>query len=242
MKSNLITYEVLDSTNSEAQRIISAGSVSGEFVVSAGFQHHGRGRNTNRWVSEPGSNLLMSWVVFPAFLSVNLQFQLSKAVSLAIIDLLEGFSVHCSIKWPNDIVCDAGKIGGILIENSLQGGEIRHSIIGIGLNINQQDFPKFPRPATSMTIETGENYDPVEIRDSLISHLIGRYEKLKGGENGAIDTAYLSRLFRLNESSVFIDESGEFTGVIRGVNATGELLVLRDSNLHVYGFHEIKMC
>jgi BirA family transcriptional regulator, biotin operon repressor / biotin---[acetyl-CoA-carboxylase] ligase len=242
MKRNLITYKELDSTNSEAQGLISTGSVSGQFIVAAGFQHHGRGRNTNRWVSEPGSNLLMSWVVFPAFLSVNLQFQLSKAVSLAIIDLLEGFSVHCSIKWPNDIVCDAGKIGGILIENSLQGGEIRHSIVGIGLNINQKDFPQFPRPATSMTIETGEIYDPVEIRDSLISHLIRWYEKLEGGENGTIDTAYLSRLYRMNELSVFIDDNGEFTGVISGVNETGELLVQRERNLHVYGFHEIKMC
>ena len=242
MKRNLITYEVLDSTNSEAQRIISAGSISGEFIVSAGFQHHGRGHSTNRWVSEPGRNLLMSWVVFPAFLSVNQQFQLSKAVSLAITDMLESFSVHCRIKWPNDIVCDSGKIGGILIENSLQGGEIRHSIIGIGLNIDQQVFPLFPRPAASLTNETGKSHDPVEVRDSLIRYLIRWYEKLKGGEKGSIDTAYLSRLFRLNESSVFIDGSGEFTGVISGVNETGELLVRRDGNIHTFGFHEIKMC
>jgi len=242
MKRNLITYKELDSTNSEAQRLISAGSVSGEFIVSAGFQHHGRGRSTNRWVSEPGSNLLMSWVVFPAFLSVNQQFQLSKVVSLAMIDLLKGFSIHCSIKWPNDIVCETGKIGGILIENSLQGGELRHSIIGIGLNINQQDFPQFPRPATSMTNETGESHDPEKIRDTLISHLKSWYVKLKEGGNEAIDTAYLSRLFRLNESSVFIDDNGKFTGVIIGVNETGELLVRREGNLHVYGFHELKMC
>ncbi len=241
MRRNLITCEEVDSTNSEAQRLLSAGSISEEFIVTAGFQQHGRGRSKNRWVSDRGKNLLMSWVVFPAFLSVNQQFQLSKAVSLAISDMLESFSVHSRIKWPNDIVCASGKIGGILIENSLQGGEIRHSIIGMGLNVHQKDFPLFLLPATSMMIESGQSYDLLEIRDTLIIYLNRWYEQLEGGDMEVIDDTYLSRLFRLNESSVFVDGSGAFTGVISGVNETGELLVRRGGDLHSYGFHEIKM-
>lgn len=241
MKSNLITFDMLDSTNNEAQRIIAAGSVSGEFIVSAGFQQHGRGQSANRWVSDPGRNLLMSWVVYPAFLSVNQQFQLSKAVSLAITDLFASYFVPCCIKWPNDIVCDSGKIGGILIENSILGEDIRHSIIGIGLNINQMEFPPFPRPATSMINETGKNYDPEEVRDSLISFLNKRYKQLEGGEQQMIDTSYLLQLFRINEVSVFTDGVNEFEGVISGVNEIGELQLMREGKLYSHGFHEIKM-
>ena len=155
MERNMITYAELDSTNGEAARLSASGSLMGEFFVSANYQLDGKGQAGRKWVSDPGMNLLMSWVVFPAFLSVNQQFQLSKAVSLAISDLLEGYSISCRIKWPNDIISNSGKIAGILIENSWQGSEIRQSIVGIGLNVNQKTFPVFPYVAAGMIKEYG---------------------------------------------------------------------------------------
>lgn len=241
MERNLIAYKEIDSTNSEAGRIIAGGSVSEEFFVSADYQHHGRGQSGNRWVSDPGMNLLMSWVVFPAFLSVNQQFQLSKAVSLSISDLLENHSIPSWIKWPNDIISNSGKIGGILIENSWQGHVIRHSIIGIGININQKEFPSFPFRAVGMLTERDGSYDPAEIMEELAGCLERRYLQLQQDDMGSVDSDYLARLFRIDEKALFSEGPTEFTGRIRGVNKIGELILERDRTLHTYGFHEVKM-
>jgi BirA family transcriptional regulator, biotin operon repressor / biotin---[acetyl-CoA-carboxylase] ligase len=241
MKRNLIAYKEIDSTNSEAARIVSDGSVAGEFFVSAEYQGSGRGQSGNRWVSDPGKNLLMSWVVYPAFLSVGQQFQLSKAVSLAISDLLDSHSIPSTIKWPNDIICNSGKVGGILIENCWQGSVIRHSIIGIGLNINQKEFPSFPYRAAGMLTEREGSYNPARIMEELIGYLESRYGQLQRGDMGLIDSDYLARLFRNGEKALFSDGSTDFTGRIRGVSEIGELIVERDRVLHAYGFHEVKM-
>ena len=237
----MITHAVLDSTNGEAARLSASGSVKGEFFVSAHYQLDGRGQAGRKWVSDPGKNLLMSWVVFPAFLSVNQQFQLSKAVSLAISDLLEGHSIPCRIKWPNDIISNSGKIAGILIENSWQGMEIRQSIVGIGLNINQKNFPVFPYMAVGMISEHGQAYDTDEIRNELVERLVKRYEQLRKGDMKIIDSDYHACLFRLNEESLFSAGDSEFKGRIKGVSETGELIIEKGNRLYNFGFHEIKM-
>ncbi|MEX0981460.1 MAG: biotin--[acetyl-CoA-carboxylase] ligase [Bacteroidales bacterium] len=241
MDINMITYTVLDSTNGEAARLRASGSVRGEFFVSAHFQQDGRGQAGRKWVSDPGKNLLMSWVVFPVFLSVNQQFQLSKAVSLAITDLLEGHSIPCRIKWPNDIISNSGKIAGILIENSWQGREIRQSIVGIGLNINQKIFPVFPYPAVGMIGENGKEYNTDAICEEMVERLEKRYEQLRKGAMKKINSDYHALLFRLNEESLFSTGDSEFTGRIEGVSETGELIVERGNRLYNFGFHELKM-
>lgn len=241
MERNIVTYAKLDSTNSEAARISASQKCPEEFFVSARYQLDGRGQAGHKWVSDPGKNLLMSWVVFPEFLSVNQQFQLSKAVSLAISDLLEGHLIPCRIKWPNDIISNGGKIGGILIENNWQGMKVRQSIIGIGLNINQKHFPAFPYAAVGMINEHGRSYDTEEIRNDLIELLVKRYEQLREGDAKIIDSDYYARLFRLNEESLFSADDTMFKGRIKGVSETGELIIERGNRLCTYGFHEIEM-
>ncbi len=97
----------------------------------------------------------MSLLLFPAFLSASRQFQLSRVTSLAICDTLQLENVNPVIKWPNDILTLRGKIAGILIEHGITGGNISHTIVGIGLNLNQSEFPAFPMNATSLFLETG---------------------------------------------------------------------------------------
>jgi BirA family biotin operon repressor/biotin-[acetyl-CoA-carboxylase] ligase len=241
MERKVITYPSLHSTNSEAARLISIATASQSLYVVSDFQEDGRGQGSNRWVSDAGKNLLMSWIVFPAFLSVHLQFLLSKAVSLAISDLLIDQSIPCEIKWPNDIISNNMKIGGILIENSLMGSTIKHSIIGIGLNINQSDFPAFAYTASSMRVLSGREYVVSELRDLLIQKLENRYDQLKSGDSELIDKQYLNRLFRLNKESLFSKGDQEFSGVIRGVSEMGELMVETNVGITNYGFHEIKI-
>lgn len=240
MQPRLINYVTLDSTNSEAMRLIFSGNISDSTVVIADYQDHGRGQGGNSWNSRSGENLLMSWIVFPAFLSAQSQFKLSKAVSLAILDMLEEQLLPCSIKWPNDIICNGSKIAGILIENSLMGSRLRHSIIGIGLNINQTEFPEFPFKATSMLMLSGKAYPVNEICKLLIDKLVKRYAELMNNQ-GQIDAAYLGRMYRLNEASRFSCGGDELVGVIRGVDEMGELLIEFSQGIRSFGFHQVKM-
>ncbi len=241
MERQVLTYRSLVSTNFEASRLLSEGRVSGPVFLRADYQENGKGQGQNSWVSDSEKNLLMSWIVFPAFLSVELQFQLSKAVSLAISDLFLDFSIPCRVKWPNDIVCENKKVAGILIENSLLGSILKSSIIGIGVNVNQLDFPDFPYQAASMQSLSKRVFDLEELSKLLMTKLEYWYDQLQSGDDGTIDKLYLERLFRLNEISNFSKGKIDFKASIRGVSEIGELLLETNEGIKSYGFHEIKI-
>ena len=229
------------STNREAQARIKAGSVGSNTFLTADYQTEGQGRGSNHWHSEPGKNLLMSWISSPAFLSVRTQFQLSKAVSLAICDLLVPRVGSAAIKWPNDILVGERKVCGILIEVNVQGLSIRHAVTGIGLNVNQELFPGFPFPATSLCLETGRITEMEPLRDELIRLLLDRYRELEQGDHRQIDGAYLSSLYGMGQMRSFRTEGKLIQGEITGLSDTGELLVRSRGTERSYGMHEITM-
>lgn len=238
-------------------------------VVLAERQTAGRGQRGNRWSSAPGENLTFSVVLHPDFLPAQRQFYLSKAVSLALADTLEGFlggtaapqengpeasgdaapnkgkaSAGVFIKWPNDIYVNDRKIVGILIENDLSGETLARSIVGIGLNVNQTRFPaELPNP-TSLALETGTVYGLTEVLDAFYLRLSRRYDQLGRGDVAGIDRDYLGRIFRLGSESRFADgRSGEaFRGTITGVRPSGELEVRHsaDGRTKRYLFKEIE--
>ncbi|MFC2090330.1 biotin--[acetyl-CoA-carboxylase] ligase [Bacteroidota bacterium] len=241
MKREVFTYEVLDSTNEEAIRILSSRVQKWPFFVRADYQTAGRGRSANFWISEKGKNLLLSWIVFPEFLSVTHQFQLSKSVSLAIVDMLKQFGIDAAIKWPNDIIAEKKKLGGILIEHSITAYSIRHTIIGIGININQVDFPDFPYEATSMHNVGGNRFSVEDVSHAQITALERRYGQLEQEKHAELNAAYLKHLYMLNKEARFSADNREFRATIRGVNDLGELLLEGKDGLMNYGFHQIKM-
>jgi len=242
MERNVFRYRQTDSTNDAASRLLRSGEIPTEAYVIADIQEKGRGQGDHSWRSEAGKNLLMSWVIKPAFLSVGAQFLLSKIVSLAISDLLDSYSIPARIKWPNDLISNQRKIAGILIENSITGDRLKHSIIGIGLNINQQQFPEFRLVPTSMRLECRRELDISAIELQLMQLLSQRYMELEEGMmHEQIDSAYRDRLFRLNTPAEFSDGKKVFSGLIRGVDARGELLIETTGGIRAYGFHEIRM-
>jgi BirA family biotin operon repressor/biotin-[acetyl-CoA-carboxylase] ligase len=241
MNRHPIVYRETDSTNAEASRLLKTGNVPEGLVIRSDYQSSGRGQGKHSWVSDRGKNLLMSWIVYPAFLSVSEQFQLSKAVSLAITDFLSRHALDVKIKWPNDILCNGEKICGILIENSLVGIQLRHSIVGIGLNVHQEVFPDFPWKATSMQLQIGVSYALGDLADGLTDCLEARYEQLAEQGSGEINRSYLERLYRIDEPSLFKGGNTQFTGVIRGVDDTGQVQVERRQSIRSYGFHEVTM-
>lgn len=235
-----IHLETVTSTNSYLQARIHQGTGPEEMLVIADFQEHGRGQGENGWVSDKAQNLLMSMLLYPEFLSASRQFQLTIATSLAVCDTLQELEVTPSIKWPNDILTATGKMAGILIENGILGKEISHSIIGIGLNVNQVSFPRFPVPATSLAKEKPGRYDPVSLAGILEKNFTTRYDQLKSGMEGSLKEVYLNRLLGLDQHVRCSSAGADFTGIIRGINEFGELLVEKEGKLRAYGMHTIR--
>jgi BirA family biotin operon repressor/biotin-[acetyl-CoA-carboxylase] ligase len=205
-------------------------------VVVADFQTAGRGCGTNTWESEQGKNLLFSVMLHPENLPANKQFQISMAISLAIVDAVGQLVGDLSIKWPNDIYWRNGKLAGILIENRLQGTLIKDSIIGVGLNVNQREFKsKAPNPVSLWQI-TGQETD----REQLLQDILERLERYMAPSNLPNGEAYRKKLYRRKGFHPYTDKDGAFMAEIAGVEADGHLLLIDDNGQQRrYAFKEV---
>lgn len=241
MEIRWIRHDKLTSTNLLVADLLRKEKPREGLVVCSDYQQAGKGQGANSWHSSRGENLLMSLLLFPAFLSASHQFHLSRVVSVALCEVLNSLGADPVIKWPNDILCTRGKMAGILLEHGISGGSISHTIAGIGLNLNQSKFPVFPQPASSLLLETGRRTDPQEVAEILVDKIMFRYQKLKEGEEEKLEKEYLDRLFRLGEPSRFKAGDKIFEGIIRGVNEYGELLVEREGVLSPYGHGHISL-
>jgi BirA family transcriptional regulator, biotin operon repressor / biotin---[acetyl-CoA-carboxylase] ligase len=129
------------STNDIALEIIQKNRNFDGTVIVADFQEKGRGQMGAVWKSEAGQNLIFSLALDTSYLNVEKKFFLSMLVALTVLQaLLEKYGMRALIKWPNDIICENKKIGGILIENKINGKNLKASVIGIGLNFFQTNF------------------------------------------------------------------------------------------------------
>jgi BirA family biotin operon repressor/biotin-[acetyl-CoA-carboxylase] ligase len=220
-----VELEEVGSTNSFALNLIRENKASEGCLIYTRSQSGGRGQQGNSWEAESGKNLTISVVLTPVFLPVGRQFALSQATSLALAALAEELIGHRSdvrIKWPNDIYVGDRKIAGILIENVLRDQVIAASVLGIGLNVNQEKFLTAPR-ATSFKMITGKDFDLNECRDRLCSLLEARYLQLMAGRFEQLASEYHSKLFRLNEEHTFASNGALFKAAITGVSESGLL-------------------
>tara|TARA_B110000967_G_scaffold79179_1_gene81844 strand:+ start:349 stop:861 length:513 start_codon:yes stop_codon:yes gene_type:complete len=139
----LIKINATNSTNSFLKELAQNSSLEEYTIAVANTQTSGRGQMNNSWISEPYKNLTFSIFTPLTKLQIKHQAYLNFAVSLAIYDTLLTYNVpKLSIKWPNDIMSAEKKICGILIETTFSHLQIKNTIIGIGLNVNQEKFPK----------------------------------------------------------------------------------------------------
>ena len=201
-------------------------------VVVADNQTEGRGCGTNRWESERGQNLLFSLMIHPENLPANQQFQISMAISLAIIDALGQMVGDLSIKWPNDIYWCNGKLAGILIENTLKGNLIKDSIIGVGLNVNQRKFHSdAPNPVSLWQI-TGQETN----REQLLKDILQRLDF-----KDSLKERYMKSLYRRKGFHPYTDKDGVFMAEIVGVEDDGHLLLSDDNGKkRRYAFKEVQ--
>ena len=144
---NNIILKQAGSTNSYALELKNTAVFREGLVVTADFQTGGKGQRGKEWESNRNENLLLSVVVEPNISAEN-QFDINFLSSLAVMDCLNDFHIDSHIKWPNDILVNKFKIAGILIQNLISKNIITHTVIGIGLNINQVKFSNFFPKAT----------------------------------------------------------------------------------------------
>ena len=228
------------STNDEASRLIesSSNALEGTVVITSN-QTSGRGQRGNIWVSEPGKNLTFSIVIKPTFLSAQDQFLLNKVFSLGLYDYLRNtLKASVKIKWPNDMVVDDKKICGILIENQIQGQNIQHSIVGIGLNVNQDNF-SMPT-ATSMKVFEGKDFLLENVLTDLLGYLETRYLQLRSGNLEELNSDYLSALYWLREKHMFKKAEEIFEGVITGIDPIGKLKINVDGTTEYFELKQIQ--
>ncbi len=231
---SIIRLESVDSTNNYTANCGRRGELRHGAVIMAVEQTGGRGQMGTVWNSEAGKNLTFSVYLERVNLSVERQFILTKIVSLSLVSLLERYGIAAQIKWPNDIFVGDEKIAGVLIENTIQGNDLKRSIVGVGLNVNQENFGDLA--ATSFKRELGTH---LSLEDVLFS-FIGRFNaEIAAIDVGQLNKAYLRALYWLGESRVFRDATGEFQGIIRGVNDLGALMVDRAGDLRSYQLKEI---
>lgn len=200
-------------------------------VIMAEKQYAGRGQHQNGWHAEPGKNLTFSLLLKPYFLPVTDQFDLVRAVSLGVYDALEPLlGNQLKIKWPNDIYYADYKLGGMLIENLIQGNQIKNAIIGIGLNVNQAGFPaELPNARSIKQILHGD-YDLKALLSEICRHIEAYYLNLKAGKISFVRKTYLSRLYWLNENKSFKTQNTIFSGVITDVKDNGKLVIQNNNS------------
>ncbi|MCR5408628.1 MAG: biotin--[acetyl-CoA-carboxylase] ligase [Bacteroidales bacterium] len=231
----IVWYDSIDSTNSEALRRLP--ELPSGTVLAAREQTSGRGQRGNTWFTEAGKNLTFSIVLKPSSLAAGEAHLLNYLASVAVAEFLEGYGVSCSIKWPNDIYVGRKKICGILVENSLSGGCVAASVIGIGININQTDFPQLAN-ATSLSLATGCEYVLEDCLKAFMTVFEAWLPRLKD-----LPESYTSLLFQKGVQARYIDylrDGEEFTGTIQGVSPDGRLIIKTDAHEErLYRFKEV---
>jgi len=232
----------VDSTNSYLKKI-PAEELNHGFVVLADNQEKGRGQHQKDWVTKPGENLTFTLALKPDRAEGLTLLTLSCA--LAVANVLQNYSRRpFLLKWPNDIYVDHKKIGGVLTECSFLGPKPEKVLIGIGVNINQEEFNVGSvQQAVSLHQITGEKFK----REEILANILNRIEQLYQSWVNREITVHkeISRALigfgdwiRLSIDNEVIEGRYKFLGV----NEKGELLVLNEKlELNTYSHEQIRI-
>ncbi len=234
-------FETLPSTNDYLKEMLIDGQSPPEgTVVWALSQTKGRGQLNNTWLTAPSENITLNILLRPSLLHVNEIFRLSKAIALAVNDILNQFiGSQVAIKWPNDIFFKSQKVAGILIENSIQGDLVKSSIIGIGINVNQNEFLSENNP-TSIYNVTGIRIDLEEVKEVLLQNVNKQYLLLQQKNYVEIDQNYFQNLFQVDKLQNFIINEEIISCVVNEVLPDGSIILTIDEEKKAYLYGEAR--
>lgn len=232
MGRRLLYLDVVDSTNIEAKRQAEGGASHGLLVV-AGRQVQGKGRRGRGWESPEGVNIFMSLLLRPCF-EPDKASMITLVMALATARAIGDVSgLRAEIKWPNDIVVNRKKVVGILTEMTLEMEYIQYLVCGVGINVNQEDFPEeIAQTATSLYLEGGRKLSRADIIGRVMERFEEYYEIFCQEESMAcLMEEYNDLLVNVGARVRVLDPKGEYDGISHGINRLGELIVEREDGV-----------
>ncbi len=239
----IVKLNAIDSTNSYLKGLVKQTTVENWTVIVTDNQTKGKGQLDNTWTSEKGKNLTFSILVEFKNLKVGQQFYLNYSISIALYNVLRYYIPEkLTVKWPNDILSANHKICGILIENSINNSKVNHAIIGIGLNVNQEEFSANILNASSLKIVLNKTIDKDELLDKILLEIQYQLHLIQQQKFEEIKQQYEKVMYKKGVPSMFIDDNNNtFLGKIIGVTNDGKLQIeLNDESVKEYALKEIK--
>ncbi|MBD3583795.1 biotin--[acetyl-CoA-carboxylase] ligase [Flavobacterium selenitireducens] len=239
---HFIKLDAIGSTNDFLKDLAKRQTLRDFTVVTANSQTDGRGQRGSVWKSEPGKNLTMSVFFRLSDLDTAALFMLNAAVALSVLEALKSMDIHeLTLKWPNDIMSGNKKVGGILIENNVKTATEFESVIGIGINVNQDNFEGLPNAGSLHTV-SGKFFDKDDLGLQVARSLETQLSAIKS-EGDRIWERYNESLFRKGKPTVFVDESGKrFMGIVIEASKDGTLAIMHeDDSVTSYGIKQLTM-
>ncbi|MGB5982165.1 MAG: biotin--[acetyl-CoA-carboxylase] ligase [Nonlabens sp.] len=232
MFKNVVKLHAIESTNDFLKSRFRESELPNLHCVYTQNQTHGKGQRGTRWQSEAGKNLLFS-VLYRNDDELN-PFEVSQFISVVLTEFIKSKTdLQVAIKWPNDILAGGKKIAGILIENIFRKGVLTHSIIGVGLNVNQKVFDSLPR-AGSLKSLTGRTFDIDLLLNTFIDFLhnsiASTYEKIN---------CFDKYFYKYQKTALFKIQDTTVQAKILGTDASGRLLLEFDGYVKSYDLKEV---
>ena len=224
----VVYYPETDSTNIRIRHLGDEGAPHGTLAV-ADRQTAGRGRRGRTWESPGGSCIYMSILLRPDLAPEKapmLTLVMACGVAEGIMDCAD---VKVQIKWPNDIIVSGKKLAGILTEMSTQVDYINHVTVGVGINVNVQNFPEEIQTATSLLSETGTQTKRAPVIAAVMKHFEENYKIFMQTEDmSGLMKKYSSLLVNQGREVLILEKDAEYKAYAEGINQKGELVVRRE--------------
>lgn len=230
----IIKLDAIDSTNDWLkEKFLQGNCIEGD-LVWVNDQTNGRGQRDNRWISAAGKNLTFSLFKVFGKLLVRDQFLINCSVTLAILMALKEINIpDLSLKWPNDILSGNKKIGGVLIENFVRGERFSGTIVGVGLNVNQDNFDLFPK-ASSILMLTQKEQHLDELLKRILEKFNDFFEQCKSENKIELINQYQANLYMKDQWVVFENSDSTLKGKIKGVNSKGKIKIEKENGTVEY--------
>ena len=234
-------FDSLNSTNETLGHLSKKIELQNGFYITTDFQISGKCQNKDKWDSNPKENLLIS-IFLNLDLNIENSFMLNQLASLAVLDTLRKFlEQKIEIKWPNDVFVNNKKISGILINNTVKGGIIKSSVIGIGINVNQTNFNE-KYVATSMKLLNKKDFKLNEIEKMLMKNIKKQSMILLEKKISLLSIRYNNHLYGKNLDSLFIINKKRIYAKIIEVDQNGKIkLMFGDSEVNEFSQDEVKL-
>lgn len=239
---NFLYHEELTSSNTFLKQTADKEKLETGTVVLAEFQTEGRGRLDRTWQSNPAENLTFSFLLRAnAVSSKNLNL-LSLGAGTVVAEVIENLLlVKCDLKWPNDVLLNGKKICGILSESSFLGDKFQYVVVGIGLNVNQNEFTgKHLVPPSSLKLETSNIVE----REKMLAMLLNGLEKMVyqlDEDPKQIIKRWNSGCSKIGDTLTVVSGPAVYTGRFEGIDESGALLLNEDGKIRKYAYGEVRI-